>query len=54
MGNLYEFNAETDETSGQALLPIKGTVELVMTDDTMLVVSQDARAFRRDVGGLLT
>ncbi|WP_435361952.1 PQQ-binding-like beta-propeller repeat protein [Haloarchaeobius sp. DFWS5] len=50
-GDLYELDAETGETNWHVHLPSDGTAAPVVTDDTVLTVSGDVRAFPRDANG---
>ncbi|MFB6154697.1 MAG: PQQ-binding-like beta-propeller repeat protein [Haloferacaceae archaeon] len=52
-GDLHEVDAASGETNWRAHLPGEGTEAPVVTEDHVLAVSGDVRAFRRDVGGLL-
>ncbi len=52
-GDLHELDPETGETTWQAHLPSEGTAAPVVTDENVLVVTGDVRAFRRATGGLL-
>lgn len=53
-GDLHELDPETGETIWQAHLPSEGTAAPVVTNEDVLVVSGDVRAFRRDIGGFLS
>jgi outer membrane protein assembly factor BamB len=52
-GDLHELDAATGETNWQAHLPSEGTAAPVVTEKSVLAVSGDVRAFRRDTGGIL-
>lgn len=52
-GDLHELDPETGETTWQTHLPSEGTAAPVVTDEDVLVVSGDVRAFRRETGGFL-
>lgn len=52
-GDLHELDPETGETIWQAHLPSEGTAAPIVTNEDVLVVSGDVRAFRRDLGGFL-
>lgn len=51
-GDLHELDAETGETNWQTHLPNEGTAAPVVTDEHVLAVSGDVRAFRRDASGV--
>ncbi|WP_277542317.1 outer membrane protein assembly factor BamB family protein [Haloarcula laminariae] len=50
--DLHELDGETGETNWQVHLPSEGTAAPVVTDDSVVVASDDVRAFRRETGGL--
>jgi outer membrane protein assembly factor BamB len=52
-GDLHELDPRNGETTWQAHLPSEGTAAPVVTDEHVLVVTGDVRAFRRTTGGLL-
>jgi len=52
-GDLHELDPETGETNWQTHLPSEGTAAPVVTEEDVLVVSGDVRAFRRETGGFL-
>ncbi|MFC7020767.1 MULTISPECIES: PQQ-binding-like beta-propeller repeat protein [Haloarcula] len=51
-GDIHELDLATGETNWRAHVPSEGTAAPVVTDESVLVVSGDVRAFRREVGGL--
>ncbi|MFC6862885.1 PQQ-binding-like beta-propeller repeat protein [Halomicroarcula sp. GCM10025817] len=51
-GDVHELDLATGETNWQAHVPSEGTAAPVVTDESVLVVSGDVRAYRREVGGL--
>jgi len=52
--DLHCLAAESGETKWQAHLPSEGTAAPVVTDDSIIVVSGDVRAFRRSTDGILS
>jgi hypothetical protein len=50
-GDLHELDGDTGETTWQAHLPSDGTAAPVVTDESVLAVTGDVHAFRRDAGG---
>ena len=53
VGDLHELDPRTGETTWQAHLPSEGTAAPVVTEEDVLVVSGDVRAFRRETDGFL-
>jgi outer membrane protein assembly factor BamB len=51
-GDVHELDLATGETNWQAHVPSEGTAAPVVTDEEVLIVSGDVRAFRREAGGL--
>ena len=52
--DLHCLTADTGETEWQAHLPSEGTAAPVVTNDSVIVVSGDVRAFRRSTDGILS
>lgn len=52
-GDLHELDAASGETNWRAHLPSEGTAAPVVTDDAVLAVAGDVRAFRKNVSGIL-
>jgi len=52
--DLHCLEADTGETKWQAHLPSEGTAAPVVTNESVLVVSGDVRAFRRSTDGILS